>query len=71
MSYKTPLEEAITKSGLKKSYIAQRVGIRPATLTALISGETKTGPEMITGLKIARLLNTTVENLWGYLIKEE
>jgi DNA-binding XRE family transcriptional regulator len=69
MNYRTPLEKAVMKSGLKKGYIAERIGVRPTTVSQLIAGKSR--PDILTALKLARLLNKTVEELWGHLIEEE
>ena len=35
------LEERIQKSGLKKVYIAEKIGVTPNTLTALLNNKTE------------------------------
>ena len=69
MNYRTPLEEAVMKSGHLKGDIAKMAGIRATTLSELIAGKRK--PDIVTGLKLARLLNKSMEELWGFLIEGE
>lgn len=66
MNYRTPLEEAVMKSGYLKGEIANTIQIRAGTLSKLIAGETE--PEIKTALKLARFLDKSVEELWGYLV---
>lgn len=67
MNYRTPLEEVVMKSGYLKGEIAKLANIRPTTLSELIAGKRK--PDIVTGLKLAKLLSKSVEELWGYLIE--
>jgi DNA-binding XRE family transcriptional regulator len=64
------LSELINEKGLKKTWVAEQVGIAPGTLSKIISGETR-APELTKALKLARVLETTVEDLWGHLIEEK
>lgn len=62
----TPLDVVIKELGLKKTWVASQIGISRNTLTLLLKGETN--PTIIVALKLARLLNKTVEELWGHLV---
>ena len=59
------LEDLIEERGLKKSWIAKKVRIAPGTLSKIISGESI--PTLPVALRIADLLDITVEELWGYV----
>ena len=59
------LEDLIQERGLKKSWIAKNVNIAPGTLSKIISGESI--PTLPVALRIAELLEETVEELWGYV----
>lgn len=62
----TKVEQAIKESGYLKGWIAKQVGIAPGTLSLIIKGESK--PSLVVAIKIARILNKSVEELWGYLV---
>jgi DNA-binding XRE family transcriptional regulator len=64
----TPLKSRITELGLKSKYIAEQAGIHPTVMSMYVTG--RRIPPLIDALKIARLLNTTVESLWGYTIDD-
>lgn len=55
----------IAEKGLKKSKIAERAGIAKSTLSKILSGEST--PTLLVALRIAAVLETTVEDLWGHL----
>jgi DNA-binding XRE family transcriptional regulator len=60
----TPIGQAIKDKGLLKGWVAKQVGIAPSTLSNIIKGNT---PNLAVAIKLARLLDTTVEELWGHL----
>jgi len=64
----TPLESILRERGIKKTWLAQQVGVSNGTMTRLCSGESK--PTIDVALKIARVLETSIEELWGYLIED-
>jgi DNA-binding XRE family transcriptional regulator len=66
---RTPIEKVIFEKGYRKGWIAKRVGIAPGTLSLIISGESS--PSLKVALKLAKLLEISVEHLWGHLIEEE
>jgi DNA-binding XRE family transcriptional regulator len=53
----------------KQEDVARKVGISPGTMSAIVQG--KTEPRVSVAMKIARELDTTVEQLWGHLLAEE
>lgn len=65
----TKLESIIIERGIKKGWIAKQVGISAGSISKIASGETKQ-PQLNVALKIAYLLNMTVEDLWGDIIDE-
>ena len=64
----TPLESILQERGIKKTWLAKKVGVSNGTMTRLCSGESK--PTIDVALKIARVLGTSIEELWGHLIDE-
>ena len=56
------LEEIIRGKGLKKSYIAQKIGISPSLLSKYLSGERK--PKLNTAKKLADLLELSIEEIF-------
>jgi DNA-binding XRE family transcriptional regulator len=65
MTY-TPLKQRITQLGLKNKYIAEQVGIHPAVMSMYVTG--RRIPPLEDALKIAHILQTTVEDIWGYTV---
>lgn len=59
----TKISQAIEEQGYKKGWVAKQAGIAPGTLSRIISGETE--PTLKVALKLAKVLNKTVEELWG------
>lgn len=59
---KTVLKQVIDQNGLKQTWIAKQVGVTAPALNLIAHG--KTLPTLRTAQKIARLLNTSVEQLW-------
>lgn len=58
------IAELIDQKGLKKTFVAQQVGISKGSLSNIITGKTKE-PSLQVAIKLARVLGTTVEELWG------
>lgn len=58
------IAELIEKKGLKKTYVAQQVGISKGSLSNIVTGKTKE-PSLQVAIRLARILGTTVEDLWG------
>lgn len=65
----TEIGRIVEEDGYRKGWIAKKAGIAPGTLSKIISGESE--PTLRVALRLAKILNKTVEELWGYLIKEE
>jgi DNA-binding XRE family transcriptional regulator len=65
----TPLDKLIEDRMLKKGKIAEKVGIAPQTLSKIVKGESI--PTLKVALKLAKVLEMSVEHLWGHLIEEE
>ncbi|MDV2683785.1 helix-turn-helix domain-containing protein [Alkalihalophilus lindianensis] len=61
------LEHMLKEEGRKKGWLAKKVGISNSTLTNIIKGGLPTLP---VALKIAHIMNTSVEELWGCSIEE-
>lgn len=56
------LKEIIAKSGLKKSFIASKIGVANNTFSCYISG--RRNPTVKTAEKIADILNCSVEDIF-------
>lgn len=56
------IDEMILKSGLKKGYIANELGINPVTLSNYISGKRKISLEL--AVKLAEILHCKVDDLY-------
>jgi DNA-binding XRE family transcriptional regulator len=65
----TPLAKLIEDRMLKKGKIAEKVGIAPQTFSKIVKGESI--PTLKVALKLAKVLEMSVEHLWGHLIEEE
>jgi putative transcriptional regulator len=65
----TPIAKVILETGLKKGFIAKKANIAPATLTAIVSG--KSEPTLRVALRLSRILEKSVEELWGHLEEGE
>lgn len=64
----TKIGKAIENSGFRKGWIAKQVGIAPGTLSLIIKGDSI--PSLKVAIKLAKILNTTVEELWGHIVDE-
>lgn len=62
----TPLKQLIRERGLKNKWIAQQIGVEESAISQIANDKRKPGVE--TAIRIARLLDTTVEDLFGYLV---
>lgn len=65
----TPIDRAIKNKGLKKIWVAKQVGISRNTLSLILKGES--APTLKVAIRLARLLDMTVEELWGYIADED
>ncbi|WP_433957012.1 helix-turn-helix transcriptional regulator [Cytobacillus horneckiae] len=59
----TKLEKWHKETGVSQVFIAKKVGITESTYSKIVKGNTT--PYVQNAIKIARALNTTVEELWG------
>lgn len=58
----TRLKVMLAQMGVKQTWLAERAGVSPTTLSMIVNG--KTLPTLRTAQKIARALGTTVDALW-------
>ena len=56
------LGKLIEDKGLKKSYIAHKIGISPGLLSKYLSGERK--PKLDTAKKLADILECSIEDIF-------
>jgi DNA-binding Xre family transcriptional regulator len=56
------INEMILNNGIKKGYIAKKLGINPVTLSKYISGERRIPLE--TAVELAEILNCKVDDLY-------
>jgi len=61
----TKVKRKIKESGLKQEYVAAQAQISRSALSLIVNG--KSVPTLPVAIRIARILNDTVENLWGDL----
>ncbi|MEK4968630.1 helix-turn-helix transcriptional regulator [Cytobacillus sp. FSL R7-0696] len=64
----TKLSKWHKKTGVSQIHIAKKIGITSTAYSKIVKGETT--PYVQNAIKIARALNTTVEDLWGELTEE-
>lgn len=60
--HKTVLKQVLDENGLKQTWVAKRVGVTAPALNLIAHG--KTLPTLRTAQRIARLLRTSVDELW-------
>ena len=58
----TKLGKLIGDKGLKKTYIAHKIGISPRLLSKYISGERK--PKLDTAKKLSEILECSIEDIF-------
>lgn len=63
----TKLKKIINERGLKQGFVAEKANVSRAALSLIING--KSIPSLPVALRIARVLDMTVEELWGDLIE--
>ncbi len=68
MAY-TSIYKAINDSGLKKRYIAERIGVSEQTLSSMIAGKRKITVDEFFG--ICQVLNKKPEELYNYATAEQ
>ncbi|GMA50104.1 hypothetical protein GCM10025857_14610 [Alicyclobacillus contaminans] len=62
MKNKTRLKQLIEENGIKQEWLAQRAGVNSNTLSRIVTGRHL--PTLRIAQRIARALNTTVDELW-------
>ncbi|MGO4890266.1 helix-turn-helix transcriptional regulator [Anaerobacillus sp. MEB173] len=60
------IEHLLIDLDKNKGWLAKEAKIAPGTLSNILKGATPTLP---VALRIAKVLGTTVEDLWGHLIQ--
>lgn len=68
-SLKTKIREYRTKKNLKQDELAQMAGVRRETIVHLEAG--KYNPSLKLGMDVARILDTTVEELFTFQPADE
>lgn len=63
------LNYIIEREGLTQAYIAWKLGVSPSNVSKWVSGSRT--PSLRTALEIAKILNTTVDYLWGDVQEEQ
>lgn len=59
----TKLQKYHKETGVKQAFIAQKAKLTPGAYSLIVRGESL--PSLPAAIRIARVLNDTVENLWG------
>jgi len=59
----TKLKKIHKEKGIKQSFVAEKAGLTEGAYSLIVRGESL--PSLPSAIKIARVLDTTVENLWG------
>jgi putative transcriptional regulator len=62
MEIKSNLEEIMESMGMKQNFLASKVGISERTLSFI--KRKKSVPSLLVALKIAKVLNKKVEDIW-------
>ncbi|GGH83444.1 DNA-binding XRE family transcriptional regulator [Pullulanibacillus pueri] len=65
----TPIDKRIKELGLKKGWVAEKSKVSKSALSLICNG--RSDPSIKVALRLARVLNTTVEDLWGHLIEQK
>lgn len=69
MTRNAKLRTIMNRMGMTTFSLAVRCGMQRCTVSSIVSG--KHTPSLVSALKIARELGTTVEDLWGDLADDE
>ncbi|WP_368780753.1 helix-turn-helix transcriptional regulator [Alicyclobacillus fastidiosus] len=62
MSEHSKLRHILDKNGIKQNWLAEQAGVNVNTLNKIVNG--KALPNLRTAQKIARALNTSIDDLW-------
>jgi plasmid maintenance system antidote protein VapI len=65
---KTPLKKLLESRGSSVTWLSKQTGISYANLTLVVNG--KRVPSLENALRIAKVLDTSVESLWGFVIED-
>jgi DNA-binding XRE family transcriptional regulator len=65
----TPLKQLMNRRMLKNKWLSHVTGIDIVTLSLIMNDKRK--PSVVNAIKIARALDTTVEELFGYLVDNQ
>lgn len=63
----TPLKRLLFERQMTITALAEQSGVSYANLSLVVAG--KRVPTLENALRIARALDTTIEELWGYVIE--
>lgn len=63
----TKIKQIINERGLKQGFIADKANVSRAALSLIING--KSIPSLPVAIRISRVLEKTVEELWGDLVE--
>ncbi|WP_339148425.1 MULTISPECIES: helix-turn-helix domain-containing protein [unclassified Sutcliffiella] len=61
------LKKLHKETGIKQGFVAEKSGLSNGAYSLIVRGESL--PSLPSAIRIARTLNTTVEDLWGDQIK--
>lgn len=65
----TKLKKIITERGLKQGFIAEKADVSRGAFSLIVRG--KSIPTLPAALRIAQVLDMSVEELWGEYINEK
>lgn len=63
----TKLSQIHKEKGIKQSFVAEKAKLTPSAYSLIVRGVSI--PSLPNALRIARVLDETVENLWGDLVE--
>lgn len=66
---KTPLKRILFEREISNRELAKKIGADETGLGFVVNG--KRVPNLMTALKIAKTLEVSIEELWGYLLEEK
>jgi DNA-binding XRE family transcriptional regulator len=65
----TPLKQMINRRMMKSTWLSRETGIDIVTLSLIVNDKRK--PSLVNAIKIARVLGTTVEELFGHWVDNQ
>lgn len=63
MEIQSCLKEIMEERGLKQTWLAKKIGVRPTTINDLVSG--KRLPSLPVALSVAKVLELKIEDIWN------